>query len=300
MSPDGDPESRSGSHGFRTGDPGIRNVEPEEAERLVRDGAVRVLDVRSPEEYRELGHIPGAILLPVELIPSAPAILPRDGKPLLVYCEHGIRSVAAVRFLAQAGFEGLLNLAGGLSCWSGPRDYEPAECSAGAGPSSWLVENADLLPRGGRALDVACGRGRHALLLGAAGFQVRALDRDAAAIAELSEIARRLDLPVRAEAIDLEAEGVDLGEETYDLIAVLRFLHRPLFPALRRALRSGGLLLCETYTTAQAARGKPTNPAFLLKPGELRTLAAPLEILRDREGEFDGGMVAAIAARKTG
>ncbi len=278
--------------------PGIQSVEPDEAERLVRDDAVRILDVRTPEEYRELGHIPGAILLPVDLIPSAPATLPRDGKPLLVYCEHGLRSVSAVRFLAQAGYENLLNLAGGLSRWTGPRDHAPAEEGAAAGPSPWLVANADLLPRGGKTLDVACGRGRHALLLAVAGFPVRALDRDAAAIADLSNIARRLNLPVRAEVMDLEADGIDLGHEIYDLIVVFRFLHRPLFPAIRKALRTGGLLLYETYTEAQAARGKPSNPDFLLKPGELRALAAPLDILRDREGEFDGGMIAAVAARK--
>ena len=66
----------------------------------------------------------------------------------------------------------------------------------------------------------------------------------------------------------------------------------------RRALAPGGLLLYETFTTAQAARGKPTNPDFLLEPGELVARVAPLEVLRQREGDFEGRMVASVAARK--
>ncbi len=280
------------------GPPAFRSIDPTEAEGLVRDGAVQILDVRTPEEFVSLGHIPGAALLPLDLIPSAAATLPRDGRPILIYCEHGVRSAHAARFLAQAGFDNLLSMAGGLSRWRGPRDFTPGEGFAPLGPSSWLLENADLLPRGGAALDLACGRGRHALLLAGAGLEVRAVDRDAAALASLRATAARLQLPVTVEEIDLETAGLDLGTARYDLILVVHYLHRPLFPAIFRALRNGGLLLYETFTIDQAARGKPTNPEFLLQPGELPRLVAPVSILRQREGEFEGRMVAAVAARK--
>lgn len=210
------------------------------------------------------------------------------------------------------------------------------------GPSSWLIENADLLPAAAptgrpkpsaaraagsagrpagparpRALDVACGSGRHALLLAAAGFAVDAIDRDAASIEALRAAAGNLGLALRAEVRDLEAGGADaaacLGPAAlfdaavplapaggYDLIVVFQYLHRPLFPALVRALAPGGLLLYETFTVDQAVRGHPKNPAFLLEHGELPRLVAPLEILRQREGEFDGRFVAAVAARSGG
>ena len=61
-----------------------------------------MLDVRTPGEYAQLGHIPHAWLLPVDLIASAPAVLP-GRSPVLVYCEHGVRSVAASRLLVAAG-----------------------------------------------------------------------------------------------------------------------------------------------------------------------------------------------------
>ncbi|HEV8701551.1 MAG TPA: methyltransferase domain-containing protein [Candidatus Polarisedimenticolia bacterium] len=195
------------------------------------------------------------------------------------------------------------------------------------GPSSWLIENADLLPpvpspgtpagalpaqaQRPRALDVACGSGRHALLLAAAGFEVLAIDRDAAAIEALRAAAGRLGLTLRAEVRDLEARDREsggaghgsiagplevAGPSTYDVILVVHYLHRPLFPALVSALAPEGLLLYETFTVDQAARGHPKNPDFLLKHGELPGLVAPLAIVRQREGEFDGRFVAAVAA----
>jgi tellurite methyltransferase len=146
---------------------------------------------------------------------------------------------------------------------------------------------------------VACGFGRHALLLAAAGFPVTAVDRDEGRIASLRATSERLGIPLEAKVVDLEAGPTELGDGVYDLVLVFHYLHRPLFPALVRALAPGGLLIYETFTRAQAARGEPKNPAFLLEPGELAGLVAPLEVLRQREGEFEGRMVAGVAARRT-
>jgi SAM-dependent methyltransferase len=170
--------------------------------------------------------------------------------------------------------------------------------TTGPPPSSWLLANADLLPRSGRALDVACGVGRNALRLAADGLQVTAIDRDPAKIASLQMSASRLDLALEARVMDLEAERVDIGTDAYDVVLVVHYLHRPLFPVLHRALAPGGLLLYETFTTEQASRGKPTSPEHLLEPGELLRLVAPLEVLRQREGEFEERLVAAVVARR--
>jgi tellurite methyltransferase len=270
-----------------------QDVSPEEAEELLALGAV-VLDVRTPREHEELGHIPGALLLPVELVAAAPAVLPDDGRPVVVVCEHGVRSRQAAALLADAGIAAC-NMLGGMSRWTGPRVHEPTPVS---GPSSWLLANAHLAPRGARTLDVACGRGRHALLLAGAGFPVRAVDRDPGQVKWLNAIARRMQLPLDAAVVDLESGVADLGEEEWELVLVFSYLHRPLFPSLVRALKPGGVLLCETYTKEQAKRGRPTNPDHLLEPGELPRLVASLEVLRQREGEFEGRALASVAARK--
>jgi rhodanese-related sulfurtransferase len=273
--------------------PPPRLIDHDEAARLIADGAVTVVDVRTPAEYARLGHIPGARLLPVDVIASGPAVLPDSGRPVLVYCEHGVRSRHAARLLADAAVAPVLELAGGLSSWRGPRDFGPAPPD---GPAGWLIDNADLLRAGMRVLDVAAGRGRHALLFAAAGFAVTAVDRDAALMARLDRLARAIGHPVTTRVLDLEAGPVDLGAGAFDLVLVTHYLHRPLMPALVAAVAPGGLLVYETFTTAQAARGKPTSPAYLLQPGELPRLVGPLVVVRSREGVYDDRDVASVVA----
>lgn len=272
----------------------FRTIDHSEALQLLERGDVTVLDVRSPGEYDGLGHIPGAWLLPLDLVASAPAVLPSNDQPVLVYCEHGVRSVAASRLLIAAGISEVLNLSGGMATWTGPREFGPGVLR---GPSSWLIDNPDLLPRGGRVLDVACGRGRHAMLMASAGFDVHAIDRDPEAIDFVRSTAERLNLTIETTVIDLETDPPpSLGESVYDAILVFRYLHRPLMPSLRAALKPGGRIFYETFTVMQAERGHPKNPAFLLRAGELATLLAPLNVVRSREGEVDGSWVASAIA----
>ncbi len=160
----------------------------------------------------------------------------------------------------------------------------------------WLAAHRHLLPPLGTALDVACGRGRPALWLAGPGFSTHAVDRDAEAVQFLRAEAGRLHLPVVADVVDLEVDGVSLGHAAYDVVVVMRYLHRPLFPALRAAVKPGGVLVYETFTRAQAARGRPGNPRFLLEEGELRQLIQPLTVLAEREGDFDGAWLSSIIA----
>lgn len=271
-----------------------QSISPSEVEPLLAQGDVVVLDVRTPSEYEELGHIPGAWLLPVDLIASAPAVLPDDRRAVLVYCEHGIRSASAARWLEGAGIANVINMTGGMSRWSGPREHGPGRVR---GPSGWLLDNAGLLPRHGRVLDVAAGRGRHALLLAAAGFSVDAVDRDEAALASIARVASAAALDVSTRTQDLEADRQSpLG--SYDAVLVFNYLHRPLMGALREAVKPGGVLFYETFLAGQAERGHPKNPAFLLQAGELAELVAPLTILRSREGDVDGNLVSSVVARR--
>ena len=264
-----------------------------EAAQLLASGGITVVDVRTPEEYARLGHLPGARLLPVDVVSAGPAVLPDDGRPLLVYCEHGVRSAHAAQLLGAVSAAPVFDLAGGLADWTGPREYGPGRIE---GPAGWLLANVDLLRPRMRMLDVAAGRGRHALVCAAAGFTAVAIDRDVGLMARLADGASALRLPLTTQVVDLEAGRVALGEEAYDLVVVVNYLHRPLMPALVAAVAPGGVLLYETFTRAQAARGRPTNPAYLLEPGELPQLVAPLEVVRSREEDVDGRAVASVAA----
>jgi SAM-dependent methyltransferase len=179
-------------------------------------------------------------------------------------------------------------------------------CGAGAGereprvndPTLWLTKQRSLLPYGGDALDLACGSGRHAIWMAEQGFRTLAVDRDVIVIDGLSQEAARRGLSIQTQVVDLENGEPFLAPDSFDLIVVVHYLHRPLFPSLVSAIREGGVLVYETFTRAQAARGKPTNPAFLLEPGELSTLVQPLEVLAAREGDYEGRMIASVVATR--
>lgn len=96
-----------------------RDASPAEGAKMVAGGGVHVIDVRTPQETAA-GIIAGAKLIPVDQVEGRLKELPKDGKPMLVYCAGGGRSAAACEFLSQRGFENLYNLEGGFMSWSGP------------------------------------------------------------------------------------------------------------------------------------------------------------------------------------
>ena len=138
-------------------------------------------------------------------------------------------------------------------------------------PSAWVCRWAELIPAGGRVLDVACGGGRHARWLAARGHPVDAVDRDPAALAELAAIPG-----ITTRRSDIEVEPWPYSGQTFAGIVVVSYLHRPLFPHLLGALAPGGVLIYETFAAGNAQYGRPANPEFLLRPGEL------LEAVRGR------------------
>jgi tellurite methyltransferase len=158
----------------------------------------------------------------------------------------------------------------------GEIDLEPAELLRQFGGL--------FLGLSGPVLDLAGGSGRNGLYLASLGAQVLLCDRDAQALARAQQQARDLGLQISTWQVDLEAGGDPLPAETYGGIIVFRYLHRPLFPSIRRALMPGGLLAYETYTLDQPRFGKPTNPDFLLRPGELRETFFGFEIIHAFEG----------------
>lgn len=165
-----------------------------------------------------------------------------------------------------------------------------------ADPDPFLVRSADAwdLLEGRRAADVACGAGRNSAFLAENGFQVTAIDFSAEAL----RLAQSRAGDVQAVQLDLETPGADLGESAFDLICVIRFLHRPLLPALRRAVKPGGLIVYHTYTTDQLPfEGGPKDPRYLLEPGELLREFGGWRVLRYEE-EWRGRGTAALLARK--
>jgi SAM-dependent methyltransferase len=141
-------------------------------------------------------------------------------------------------------------------------------------PSPWVVRFAGRIAKGGTVLDVACGQGRHSRYLAGLGLGVAAVDRDAEAIAGLAGVAG-----VRPKLADLEGGPWPYAGECFDGIVVTNYLHRPLLSALRDRLRPGGVLIYETFAAGNQRYGRPSNPEFLLEPGELLELCRGMRVI---------------------
>ncbi len=189
------------------------------------------------------------------------------------------------------------------------RAAQPTQPS-GPGPAPFLVQQLGRLPKG-RVLDVAAGRGRHALHLLSHGMQVEAIDRDSDALTALETAAATRHLSgLTTRVLDMEEHPdrpPSLGQECYDAVVVFFYLHRPLFPVLMDALKPNGLLLYETFTIENYFRHQhPRRWEFCLARNELLRLTAPLQVLHYDEGEHDGGhgsgpcYTARLVAQKAG
>lgn len=150
----------------------------------------------------------------------------------------------------------------------------------GLEPSPWVRRWVHLLPAAARVLDLACGSGRHVRLLASRGCVVTAVDRDAAALEPLRDIAEVV-------VADLENAPWPLGGRRFDAIVVTNYLWRPLLPSIVAALAPGGVLIYETFADGQQTVGRPARPEFLLQPGELLRTAAGLRVVAFEDGFVD-------------
>jgi SAM-dependent methyltransferase len=157
-----------------------------------------------------------------------------------------------------------------------------AAAPAGLPPSAWVERWLGLLAPGATVLDFAAGAGRHALEARRRGLRASAIDRDAAALAAIGA-------GVAVRTADLEAGPWPFGDERYDAVVVANYLFRPRFALLAALLAPGGLLIYETFAQGNERFGRPSNPAFLLAPGELveRSRAAGLLVLGYEHGRVE-------------
>ncbi|MBM3368707.1 MAG: class I SAM-dependent methyltransferase [Betaproteobacteria bacterium] len=140
-------------------------------------------------------------------------------------------------------------------------------------PSPWVRRWATRVAAG-TVLDLACGGGRHARLFVERGLRVVAVDREPQEIPGARFL--RADLE--------DGSPWPLPGERFQAVIVTNYLHRPLFPRLIEALAPGGLLIYETFLLGNERHGKPSNPEFLLRPGELLEAFRGLAILGFEEG----------------
>lgn len=149
--------------------------------------------------------------------------------------------------------------------------------------SEWVARWAHLIERG-PVLDLACGAGRHAILFAGRGLEVVAVDRDQQDIAGVKFV-----------QADLEDGSPWLfAGQRFAGIVVTNYLYRPLLRTLMESLAEGGVLIYETFMAGNERYGKPSNPDFLLRPGELLQAFGALTVAAFEQGTVERPKKAAI------
>jgi len=155
--------------------------------------------------------------------------------------------------------------------------------------SSYLSE-LKKLPGESSILDLACGSGRNGLFCLKHKFPTTFADINEESLSDIKQvITNDKSLQDKSLAsfwpIDFEQTGVKhLSENSYGAVLVFRYLHRPLMDQIKAAVVPHGLVIYETFTEQQSALGRPKNPDFLLKKGELASYFSGWEILHSFEG----------------
>ena len=145
--------------------------------------------------------------------------------------------------------------------------------------SNWVKYCLDIIPnKKGTSLDLACGKGRHSILLSSYGYNVFAVDINQQ---NLSCFNNKL---ITKKIIDIEnLKNWPLKKEKFDIIVVTNFLNRDIFPSIIKSINKNGYLIYETFSVGHQNIGKPKNPDYILKQRELISLCVELKLIAYEE-----------------
>lgn len=270
-----------------------------------------LIDCRSFAEYTQ-GHIQAACSLPAAELFARLHELPKRSQ-VLQLCGKTEDLAVARPFLLERGYTLLADIS-----WSAQLAEQLArtgQLEVGAQSKQWwqaapLLQSfvAELMPQyhiqASTGLDLACGAGRDLIYLAQHGWRMTGVDWSEDSIARVQQLALSQDLTITTLLRDLETDTQPLPEfkpESFGLICVARYLHRPLFPLIRELLKPGGVIIYQTFMQGceNTAIGRPRNPKFLLAPNELAEQFQGFELLLDElELLEDGRPVSAFVARK--
>jgi SAM-dependent methyltransferase len=267
-----------------------------------------ILDLRSFEDFKQ-GHLQASTWMAWQDLPEHLNELPASPAKLFLVGPHQAIEEASC-FLHAKGYD-----VNGSLLISTPEDMAKWQqklpglvVSGSTSKALWsanallkeFVQNHQIEGQAGRptALDLGCGGGRDAVFLAKQGWQVTAIDQQAAVIKRAKQLANRSGAAVKWKCCDLKTEGC-LPQTDFDLVLMVRYLNRELFASLRQAIRPGGYLLIQTFAEGAEAFGSPKNPNFLLAPGELAEVFGDFSIIVDRiDCLADGRPVASFIAQK--
>jgi tellurite methyltransferase len=262
-------------------------------------GAASILDVRSEAAFAA-GHAAGAVNIPLEQLAARVHELPPKVAAIGLFDDDPDRLTIAAYVLQHRGYSVReVSLLPAELCEAGPSLARLWQ------PSPFLIESLECIraqagSAHGCALDIACGSGRDAVYLAMCGYAVKAIDVLPDALARARDLARRCGVSLETIEQDLKHSPV-LPAERYGLVAVIRFLHRPLLPAIGQAVAPGGFVVYEAFHRRDAEdEQRALKPGHTLENGELAAAFEGFEPLIVRDGlERDGRVFSQLLARRS-
>ncbi len=204
--------------------------------------------------------------------------------------------------LNTLGFVIVTALAGVPSGDAKPRDkdrwdqkYDTEVYIFGKEPVPFLTQNIHLLPKG-RALDIAMGEGRNGVYLATQGFEVVGLDISPKGLAKAHQLAEQNHVKIETRVVDLENHRLE--KNAYDVILLMYYMQRDLWPQLNQALKPGGMAVIETYNIDHLKHAR-FNPKWLLQPNELVNAFKDMKIIRYQAYEDSNQAYSSIIVQRT-
>ena len=231
--------------------------------------------------------------------------LPANHMPVVIIGDLGQLKVAEL-FLESKGYQIQQQIISNAEFWRSATEDERTESGCHS-TALWqanplLTEVIDCIEsntHGRTMVDLACGAGRDSVYLATRGWQVTSIDNKSNALERCEQLANSMDVSLTTLLKDLENQTHPLEELSADLVLVMRYLHRPLFPEIDQLINPEGILVYSTFMIGSEKFGSPRNPNYLLTPGELAEVFSSYQILKDEQRELpDGRPVALFVAKK--
>ena len=273
-----------------------------------------ILDLRKAEDY-QAGHLKNSTWLTWLELPECLNELPATfaespAKLFLVGDKEEIE--AASLFLHTKGYEinGSLVIENAAAMQSWASQLPGLVVSGKDSKNLWspsplvkeFIEQLDFDPKAKKprlsALDLGCGGGRDSVFLARQGWQVTGIDQEARVLKRAKQLATKSGASVKFKCCDLKKAGC-FPEAEFDLVTVVRYLNRELFSQIDAAIKPGGYIVYQTFSSGAEAFGSPKNPNFILQAGELSKVFADYQIIVDRIDKLqDGRPIASFIAQK--
>ena len=176
------------------------------------------------------------------------------------------------------------------------RKYQTGNPNPDFAPDSLLASHAHLLDGKGAALDLACGVGHNAIFLAQRGYDVTAIDGSETGLHYCREQIRKM--PLRIQLIAADLERIALPRDFFDVVLVVRYLHRPLVAQIKNTLKPGGTVIYKTFNVNHLREKPDFRREYLLEHGELREWFSGYEAVATNDPAQLDDAVTWLIARK--